>query len=73
MRTIVLQVQGVTIGTIRTDLMDSQLKNFWIEWLDALRKPDIDTADAYFVSYLKGRVAACHFEEVSPSTIVELG
>ena len=72
MRTIVLQVQGVTIGTIRTDLMDSQLKNFWGEWRDALHKPDIDT-DSYFVSWLKGRVAACHFEEVSPTAIVELG
>ena len=70
MRTIILQVQGVTIGTIRTDLTDNQLKKFWIEWLDALHKSD---ADAYFVSYLKGRVAACHFEEVSPTAIVELG
>jgi len=68
MRTIVLQVQGVDLETIRTHLTNSQLKKFWVQYWEA----NPQAGSSGFVKWVRDRVAAHHFEEVKPPTILEL-
>lgn len=68
MRTIILQVQGIDLETIRTHLTNSQLKKFWREYWET----NPQAGSRGFVKWVRDRVAEHHFEEVKQPTILEL-